>query len=148
MRKYVEASNAMFEICERYTPLVERVSVDEGYLDVTPEDGASHCRTHPGRDQGGRSESRSRQAFLTANTSPKSPRKKPKPDGLGVVGPDEALEFLKDLPVGKIPGVGPKTAKLLEAPGIRTAGDPCRSRPATWRQAWEARARLVELPTE
>ena len=60
MRKYVEASNAMFEICERYTPLVERVSVDEGYLDVTQT--GPHCRTYPGEIRR-RSESRSAGAY-------------------------------------------------------------------------------------
>ncbi|MGI6662033.1 MAG: DNA polymerase IV [Bacillota bacterium] len=145
MRKYVEASNAMFEICERYTPLVERVSVDEGYLDVTPEDGAliaGRIREEIKAEVG---------ITVTAGVSyckylAKIAAEEAKPDGLGVVGPDEALEFLKDLPVGKIPGVGPKTAKLLEAQGIRTAGD-LRSVPPGYLEAAFGKhgARLVEL---
>ena len=54
-----------------------------------------------------------------------------KPDGLGVVPPDKALEFLRDLPVGKLPGVGPKTMRVLEGHGVRTVGD-LRSMPPAW----------------
>ncbi|HHY44917.1 MAG TPA: DNA polymerase IV [Firmicutes bacterium] len=145
MRKYTEASAAMFEICERYTPLVERVSVDEGYLDVTPDDGvaiAARIREDIKAEVG---------IPVTAGVSyckylAKIAAEEAKPDGLGVIGPDEALDFLKDLPVTKIPGVGPKTAKILENQGIRTAGD-VRSVPARYLEATFGKygTRLVEL---
>jgi nucleotidyltransferase/DNA polymerase involved in DNA repair len=145
MRKYAEASKAMFEICERYTPLVERVSVDEGYLDVTPEDGAliaARIREEIREEVG---------IPVTAGVSyckylAKIAAEEAKPDGLGVVGPEDALEFLKNLPVGRIPGVGPKTAKVLEDNGIRTAGD-LRSVPPGFLEATFGKhgTRLVEL---
>lgn len=145
MRKYVEASNAMFAICEKYTPLVERVSVDEGYLDVTPGDGAQTAQRI-------KEEIREEVGIpVTAGVSyckflAKIAAEEAKPDGLGVIGPDEALKFLKDLPVVKIPGVGPKTARLLESQGIRTAGD-LRSVPPGYLEASFGKygTRLVEL---
>ncbi|HHX27916.1 MAG TPA: DNA polymerase IV [Firmicutes bacterium] len=145
MRKYAEASNAMFEICDKYTPLVERVSVDEGYLDVTPEDGAAIAERI-------RREIKAEVGIpVTAGVSyckflAKMAAEEAKPDGLGVVSPDDALHFLKDLPVRKIPGVGPKTAKALEDHGIRTAGD-LRSVPPGYLETTFGKygARLVEL---
>jgi len=46
-----------------------------------------------------------------------------KPDGLTVVAPDMVLEFLKDLPVRKIPGVGPRTEEILHGMTLETCGD-------------------------
>ena len=129
-RKYKEASEKMFAICERYTPLVERVSIDEGYLDVTPLDGAKTAakiredvRTEVG-------------VTVTAGVSyckflAKLAAERNKPDGLGVVDPRSAMDFLSGLPVGDLPGVGPKTLRLLQDHGIRTVGD-LRSMPDTW----------------
>jgi DNA polymerase-4 len=145
MRKYAEASDAMFEICQKYTPLVERVSVDEGYLDVTPEDGRSIAERI-------RKDVRAEVGIpVTAGVSyckylAKIAAEEAKPDGLGVVAPEDALEFLKNLPVRKIPGVGPKTAEALHDHGIRTAGD-LRSMPPGYLEAHFGKhgARLVEL---
>lgn len=145
MHKYVDASNSMFEICDRHTPLVERVSIDEGYLDVTPESGAAIAERvrKEVREEVGIS--------ITAGVSyckylAKIAAEEAKPDGLGVVGPEQALEFLRDLPVGKMPGVGPKTVKVLEDHGVRTAGD-LRTVPSGWLESTFGKqgARLVDL---
>jgi DNA polymerase-4 len=128
--KYQETSDRMFAICERYTPLVERVSIDEGYLDVTPLPGV-------GIAQKIRDEVRSTLGItVTAGVSyckylAKVVAEQHKPDGLGVVAPDEAMAFLHDLPVGKIPGVGPKTLRVLESHGVGTVGD-LQSMPDAW----------------
>lgn len=128
--KYQEASNAVFEVCDRYTPLVERVSIDEAYLDVTPDSGAEIA----GRI---REEVREKVGItVTAGVSyckylAKIAAEESKPDGLGVISPEEALPFLSSLPVGRIPGVGPKTVKVLESHGVRTAGD-LRTVPSSW----------------
>ena len=129
-RKYREASQKVFAICERYTPLVERVSIDEGYLDVTPLDGVEIAARI-------REEIRSEVGItVTAGVSyckflAKVVAERCKPDGLGVVEPAAALEFLRDLPVSEVPGVGPKTLRLLQEHGISTVGD-LRSMPDTW----------------
>ncbi len=128
--KYVEASRRMFEICEKFTPLVEPVSIDEGYLDVTPS---------PGEDIARKIKEEIRASIgitVTAGISycrylAKIAAEQNKPDGLGVIPPGEALEFLRDLPVGALPGVGPKTLRVLQNHGVRTAGD-LRSMPAAW----------------
>lgn len=145
MKKYQEASNAMFEICEKYTPLVERVSIDEGYLDVTPESGAQIAESI-------RKEVRDKVGItVTAGVSyckflAKIAAEESKPDGLGVVSPEEALSFLENLPVRKIPGVGPKTAKVLEDHGVRTAGE-LRTVPSSWLESAFGKQgpRLLEL---
>jgi DNA polymerase-4 len=145
MRKYQEASNAMFAICEKYSPLVERVSVDEGYLDVTPLPGVpiaqkirEEVRAHLG-------------ITVTAGVSycrylAKIAAEENKPDGLGVIPPEEALAFLETLQVGKLPGVGPKTLRVLEDHGVHTVGD-LRSMPSSWFQSTLGKygARLKDL---
>ena len=50
-----------------------------------------------------------------------------KPDGLVVIRPRGAEEFLAPLPVGRLWGVGPKTAKLLQERGLKTIGDVART---------------------
>ena len=120
----------MFAICERYTPLVERVSIDEGYLDVTPLDGveiAAKIRQEIRTEVG---------VTVTAGVSyckflAKLAAEKHKPDGLGFIDPGNAMDFLNSLSVGELPGVGPKTLKLLQDQGIRTVGD-LRSMPDAW----------------
>ncbi|MEX0974796.1 MAG: DNA polymerase IV [Bacillota bacterium] len=130
MGKYQEASERMFAICENFTPMVEPVSIDEGYLDVTPSPGVEIARKI-------REEIRSSVGItVTAGVSycrylAKVAAEESKPDGLGVVPPEKALEFLKDLQVSKLPGVGPKTLRVLEAHGVHTAGD-LRSMPPAW----------------
>lgn len=127
---YSEVSKAMFQICDKYSPIVEPVSVDEGYLDVTPSDGAIIAKKLKAdiRDTLG--------ITVTAGVSycrylAKMVAEENKPDGLGVVSQEDALDFLKDLPVRKFPGVGPKTVKLLSNHGIMTGGD-LRTMPPAW----------------
>jgi DNA polymerase-4 len=128
--KYQDASDRMFAICERYTPLVERVSIDEGYLDVTPSPGVEIARRI-------RDEVRSTLGItVTAGVSyckylAKVVAEQHKPDGLGVVAPEDAMAFLEALPVSKLPGVGPKTLRILEGHGVRTVGG-LRSMPQSW----------------
>lgn len=127
---YSEVSKAMFEICEKYTPIVEPVSIDEGYLDVTPSDGVSIARKI-------REEIRETLGItVTAGVSycrylAKMAAEENKPDGLGVVTRENALDFLNDLPVGKLPGVGPRTVETLLQHGVRTCGD-LRTMPPAW----------------
>jgi len=145
MEKYAEASRQVFEICESYTPLVEQVSIDEGYLDVTPlpgEEIAQKIRERVRKEVG---------ITVTAGVSycrylAKLAAEEAKPDGLGVVPPDKALDFLRDLPVGKLPGVGPKTVRVLESHGVRTVGD-LRSMPQAWFESTLGKygARLKDL---
>ncbi len=129
-KRYSQVSQAMFGICEKYSPIVERVSIDEGYLDVTPDNGveiAATIRQEINHTLG---------ITVTAGVSycrylAKIVAEESKPDGLGVVAPEDALGFLENLPVSKIPGVGPKMVQTLESYGVRTVGN-LRSMPPAW----------------
>ncbi|MDR3211970.1 MAG: DNA polymerase IV [Planctomycetota bacterium] len=124
--RYQEVSKQVFAIFDRVTPLVQPVSLDEAFLDVTgcqilhgdPVSIARRIRLTIRQEVG-----------LTASVGVASCRLMAKiasdlnkPDGLTVVPEEELLSRLEVLPVGKIWGVGPVTCKRLERLGIRTAG--------------------------
>jgi DNA polymerase IV len=124
---YVEASRAVFGIFENTTPLVEGISIDEAFLDVT---GLAHVSgtaleiatrlRREVRDQVGLAITVgvARTKFLAKVASGVA-----KPDGLLVVPPDAEFEFLHPLPVQKLWGVGAVTAAKLRERGIVTVRD-------------------------
>ncbi len=125
--KYNAASQSIMSIFHTYTPLVEQVSMDEAYLDVAenklklddPVKLAALIKQHIFAVT---------KLTASAGVAPamflaKIASDKQKPDGLTVVYPDKILEFLKDLPVRKIPGVGPKTEEILRGMTLETCGD-------------------------
>jgi DNA polymerase-4 len=124
---YVEASKAVFEVFEQAAPLVEKLSIDEAFLDVR---GLEHISGSPReiavrlrRDVRQRvgltiTIGLARTKFLAKVASGVA-----KPDGLLVVPPDGELAFLHPLPVERLWGVGPATASKLKDRGIRTVGD-------------------------
>ncbi len=122
MQAYADASKAVFEIFYDTTPMVEGLSIDEAFLDVTGlwrlvGDGASIATTLRKRvlDEVGLviSVGVASTKFLAKVASAVS-----KPDGLLVVEPGRELEFLHPLPVQRLWGVGPKTADKLRDHGI------------------------------
>jgi len=124
---YVDASRRMFEVFEDHSPLVEGLSIDEAFLDIrgleriagTPEQIATRLRCDV-RDRVGLpvTVGVARTKFLAKVASGTA-----KPDGLLVVPPDEELAFLHPLPVERVWGVGPATAKRLHAWNVRTVGE-------------------------
>lgn len=124
--RYREISNAVFEIFRSESPLVQPVSVDEAFIDVTP---GSHSAEDPIAIA---ERIRSRIAELgvtasvgvaTSKTVAKIASDHDKPDGLTVVRPGEEEAFLAPLPVRDMSGIGPKSAERLRQLGIRTLGD-------------------------
>lgn len=124
---YTEASRAVFEIFDDTTPLVEGISVDEAFLDVrglrrlvgTPEMIAGRLRDRVRTDVGlPITVGVARTKFLAKVASGVG-----KPDGLLIVPPDQELDFLHPLPVGKLWGVGRVTESKLNARGIYTVGE-------------------------
>jgi DNA polymerase-4 len=126
MSSYTEASRAMFAVFEDTTPLVEGLSIDEAFLDVrgmrrlagTPAEIAERLRRDVLEQVGlpvsvgvGRSKVLAKVASAVA-----------KPDGLLVVPPESELDFLHPLPVERLWGVGPVTARKLHARGVTTVG--------------------------
>jgi DNA polymerase IV len=124
---YVEASRAMFAVFEDTSPVVEGLSIDEAFLDVrgmeriagTPVEIAVRLRAAV-RERVGLpvTVGVARTKFLAKVASGVA-----KPDGLIVVPPDRELAFLHPLPVECVWGVGPATAKRLQAWNVRTVGE-------------------------
>jgi DNA polymerase-4 len=124
MSAYSEASKAVFRVFEDWAPVVEGLSIDEAFLDVsgmersvgTPVEIAERLR----RDVHARvglpiTVGVARTKFLAKVASAVG-----KPDGLLVVPPDEELAFLHPLPVEALWGVGPVTSAKLRVRGITT----------------------------
>lgn len=125
--RYGDVSADVFAIFRRYTPLVEGLSLDEAFLDVTASrglfgDGPEIARLI--RDAI-RAELR---LTASAGVAPskfvaKIASDLKKPDGLVVVRDGEQREFLAPLPIERMWGVGPKAAERLHAAGMRTIDD-------------------------
>ncbi|WP_243060579.1 DNA polymerase IV [Nocardioides sp. SR21] len=124
---YVEASKQVFDIFNDTTPLVEGISIDEAFLDVTglrrlvgePEEIGVALRTRVREEVGlPISVGIARTKYLAKVASAVS-----KPDGLLRVAPELEEEFLHPLPVERLWGVGAITAGKLHAEGIRTIGE-------------------------
>jgi DNA polymerase-4 len=127
MDAYREAGRALLEVYRRYTDLVEPLALDEAYLDVTEPKRGPRSGTRVA--EAVRREARAATGLtVSAGVSyckflAKLASDAAKPDGLRVVPPEEAAAFLTDLPVRRLPGVGPRTAERLAELGVRTAGE-------------------------
>lgn len=127
MSAYSAASAAVFDVFRDTSPLVEPLSVDEAFLDVsglrrvsgTPVQIGARLRERI-RDEVGLpiTVGIARTKFLAKVASQEA-----KPDGLLLVPPDRELAFLHPLPVRRLWGVGSKTADKLRAHGIETVAD-------------------------
>jgi DNA polymerase-4 len=127
MSAYVEASKEVFAVFDDTTPVVEALSIDEAFLDVsglgrvsgTPIEIAARLRCAV-RDRVGLpiTVGVARTKFLAKVASAVA-----KPDGLLVVPPDEELDFLHPLPVERLWGVGAVTSGKLRARGITHVGE-------------------------
>ncbi|MBW2060564.1 MAG: DNA polymerase IV [Deltaproteobacteria bacterium] len=127
MERYQEVSKKVFEIFQRFTPLVEPLSIDEAFLDVTgsqrlfgsPEEIAKKIRRQVKAELG---------LTVSAGVAPSKLVAKiasdlEKPDGLTVVPYGKVREFLDPLPIEKLWGAGKATQKGLAFLGVKTIGD-------------------------
>jgi DNA polymerase IV len=125
--RYRAVSGQVREILKRHTDLIEPLSLDEAYLDVTKNKTGLPTATQVARSI--RQEIR-RELYLTASAGV-APNKFlakiasdwKKPDGLFVIQPEEVDSFLLPLPVGRIPGVGKVTEEKLKRLAVETVGD-------------------------
>jgi DNA polymerase-4 len=125
--KYKAASSAVFEIFREVTPLVEPMSLDEAYLDVTENAWGEPLATNVAR----RLKSCIRETTSLTASAGVAPNKFlakiasgwKKPDGLTVIAPERVEQFLQKLPVDALWGVGPVTARKLRARGIERLVD-------------------------
>lgn len=126
--RYGEYSRKLFDLCETITPLVERRSVDEGFLDVGPcgfktvAEVEAAIRRLQARIW---DELQITISFgLAANKLVAAIASKlNKPRGFTVVAPGNELTFLKPLSIGKLPGIGTKTEEVLNARGLNRVAD-------------------------
>ena len=126
-KRYVEESKAIRGIFHDFTPLVEPISLDEAFLDVSGSHRMFGTSVVIGRAIKRRILEETG-LVASAGIAPtkfvaKIASDLEKPDGFVVVGDDEVLDFLEPLDVRKIWGVGKATWKKLEKIGIRTIGD-------------------------
>jgi DNA polymerase IV len=113
----------MYDIVRRYTPLVEEYSIDECFADVSgledPVKAAESIKRDLKRELG---------ITFSLGIGPtkviaKVASKWNKPDGFTVISQSEIADFLRDLNIGKVWGIGPATSTHLQALGIQTALD-------------------------
>ncbi|WP_414664979.1 Y-family DNA polymerase [Horticoccus sp. 23ND18S-11] len=126
---YGKVSHQMFDLCETLTPLVQRNSIDEGYLDLQP------CGMRSSAEVEAKVRGLQRRLWdelhvpvsfglATNKLVAQIASKLRKPRGFVVVPPGTEASFLAPLSIGKLPGVGAKTeAALVEQHGIRMIGD-------------------------
>ncbi|GAA2704520.1 DNA polymerase IV [Micromonospora olivasterospora] len=125
--EYSAASRAVMQIFRDVTPLVEPLSLDEAFLDVSgarrlfgpPVEIARRIRARVAREQG---------LTCSVGVAPskfvaKLGSTRAKPDGLLVVPADRVLDFLHPLPVAALWGVGERSAETLRRLGLATVGD-------------------------
>src|SRR6476660_677675 len=126
-QRYRAASQAVFTIFRRVTPLVEPLSLDEAYLDVTENIWAETL----GQTVAQRIKAEIKTATGLTASAGVAPNKFlakiasgwKKPDGLTVIAPERVEQFLHKLPVDALWGVGPVTARRLRERGIERLVD-------------------------
>jgi DNA polymerase-4 len=130
MASYREASRQVHAVLKRFAPAerIESVALDEAYVDVTartrhgtssPEDVARRIKYMVHTEIGLTATVGVATSKLVAKVASASR----KPDGLVLVLPDTEDVFMAPLPVGVIPGLGPKTEERLRLMGVRRVGD-------------------------
>jgi len=135
MKRYATESRRIFEIFRTFSPLVEGLSLDEAFLDMT----GSERLLGPVRAVGERLRREVREKTelpISVGIGPikmvaKIASGAAKPDGLVEVRPEQVRAFLDPLSARKIWGVGPVAGERLERFGYRTIGDLARARPET-----------------
>jgi len=125
--RYRAVSQQVREIFKRHTDLIEPLSLDEAYLDVTKNKTGLATATLVARTI----REQIRQELHLAASAGVAPNKFlaklasdwKKPDGLFVIQPEEVDGFLIPLPIGRLPGVGKVTEEKLQKLEIKTVGD-------------------------
>jgi DNA polymerase-4 len=126
-KRYETVSKQIMAILGGYSPVVEQVSIDEAFLDISgiktrEPDFCAYVRRLKKDiyEKTGLTAS----AGLAANKFlAKLASDYNKPDGFMLIRPESAEDFLAPLPVGKLPGVGKATEKILKSRGINTIGE-------------------------
>jgi DNA polymerase-4 len=139
MDRYAEVSAQVFALFRRYTPIVEGLSLDEAYLDVTASESLFGSATAIAESIRGRIRA---ETELTASVGiapnkllAKIASDLNKPDGLFRISAENLDAVLRPLPIEKLRGVGRQTLPRVKAAGIHTFGD---LQGASEEQLWRA----------
>ncbi len=127
MDKYSRVSSDVLEVLRRFTDLVEPVSIDEAFLDVTGSQralgAAPDLARRLKRAMHGTTRLTASVGVATSKLVAKVASDMRKPDGLVVVTPGQEAAFLAPLPIRRLWGVGPKMEETLLRLGVHTIGD-------------------------
>jgi DNA polymerase-4 len=125
--RYRQASDAVFDLLEAFVPVVEPVSIDEAYLDLTGTERLYGPPAEAVRVLRARIRARTglpaSAGIATSKRVAKIASGLAKPDGQRFVAPGKEADFLAPLAIEVIPGVGKVSARRLRQGGIRTIGD-------------------------
>lgn len=126
MERYREVSRQVFAVFGEFTDLIEGLSLDEAFLDVT---GSQQLLGPPATMAAGIKARIRERTGLTASVGvahnkllAKLASDMNKPDGLTVILPEQVTDLLDALPVGRLHGIGAKTAARLQAAGFHQLG--------------------------
>lgn len=132
--RYREVSQRVFAVFARHTDIIEGLSLDEAYLDLTGRVDNAQRLSQLGRQL---KHEIAAETGLTASVGmahnkliAKLASDYDKPDGLVYVAPESVQRFMDPLPIRRLPGIGPRTAERLQSAGILTIGQLRRSSPA------------------
>jgi DNA polymerase-4 len=127
MHRYQEVSREVMSILRRFSPLVEPVSIDEAFVDLA---GTERLHGSPAAAAAAMKEQVVQAVHLTCSVGvapnrflAKIASDFQKPDGLTVIPPEQVADFIDRLPIGKVPGIGPKTQVKVDRLGVRCLGD-------------------------
>ncbi|KAL0956325.1 hypothetical protein HGRIS_002477 [Hohenbuehelia grisea] len=127
---YSEISNQVFDVLKRYDPTLCVAGCDEGYLNITPYLQQHNLTPDVCVQQIRQSVYEATNLTVSAGIAPnkmlaKICSDKNKPDGQYHLpfDSDAILDFMRDLPIRKIPGIGRVNERLLDSVGIKTCGD-------------------------
>ena len=149
--RYREVSRQVMEVFREFTEVIEPLSLDEAYLDISGAVDESEGRWPLGvalelkrrvKEETGLTVS---VGVSVSKAVSKIASDLDKPDGLVVVPPGDQAEFLAPLPVGKLWGIGPKTAERLRAEGVDTIGALAAQSPEWFMRVFGQRAEGVRL---
>ena len=149
--RYREMSRQVMDIFRDFTEVVEPLSLDEAYLDISEVVDEAEGRWPIGialelkrrvKEETGLTVS---VGVSVSKSVSKIASDLDKPDGLVVVPPGEEAGFLAPLPVGKLWGIGPKTAERLNAEGVTTIGKLAEQPPEWFSRVFGQRADAVRL---
>ena len=149
--RYREMSRLVMDIFREFTEVIQPLSLDEAYLDISEVVDEGEGRWPLGvalelkrlvKETTGLTVS---VGVSTCKSVSKIASDMDKPDGLVVVPPGEEAGFLAPLAVGKLWGIGPKTAERLQAEGVDTIGMLAEQSPEWFQRAFGQRAEAVRL---